>query len=152
LWYPNVDESDNTFSEWGKTRPWWVALKDSGADQMGYMRKLYESLPWWNLQPWPDAILVAPKDPALGLPCAKGCRSPLTAVVYFPPGFPPDEPVRLRLTEPMSVALKGAWFDPRTGKTSAVSLNMPESGVDLLLPPRPTNDDWALTIHERDTK
>ena len=146
LWYPNVDEADTTFSEWGKTRPWWVSLKDSGADQMGHMRKLYESLPWWTLQPWPDAISVAPQEPAVRLPCAKGSLLPVNAVVYFPPGFPPDEPVRLRFPQPVSGACEGAWFDPRTGQTTTVSLGSPESGTDLLLPSRPSNEDWALTI------
>jgi hypothetical protein len=146
LWYPNENEADTTFSEWGKTRPWWVALKDAGADHLGHLRKLYESLPWWTLQPWPDAISIASQDPATRRPCAKGCLSPLTIVVYFPQGFPYDEPVWIRLAKPVPGVLKGSWFDPRTGKSTDVSLGTLESGTDLLLPPRPSDEDWVLTI------
>lgn len=147
LWYPNTDESDNTYSEWGKTRPWWVAIKDSGAGQLGYLRKFYESLSWWNLRPWPDSISAPASEPQRRLPSAKGCMAPLSVVVYFPPEFPPEETVRLALPGKTSASsIKGEWFDPRIGEFSSIVLNQTVNGSDLELPPRPTSGDWVLKI------
>jgi len=58
LWYPTQNEKDNRFSEWGKPTPWWIALRRPGAEQMGRMRAIYESVRWWRLRPLPRAISV----------------------------------------------------------------------------------------------
>jgi len=58
LWYPAQNEHDTRTKEWGKPTPWWIALQRPGAEQMGRLRAIYESVPWWQLEPLPEAISI----------------------------------------------------------------------------------------------
>ena len=58
LWYPTQNERDTRTKEWGTPTPWWIALQRPGAEQMGRMRAIYESVPWWRLEPLPAAISI----------------------------------------------------------------------------------------------
>ncbi|MDX9981344.1 MAG: DUF4038 domain-containing protein [Lentisphaeria bacterium] len=60
LWYPTQNEQDTKTDNWGKPLVWWEALRRPGADQLAHLRKIYETVEWWRLQPRPDAIVPAP--------------------------------------------------------------------------------------------
>lgn len=146
LWYPNEDEADTTFSEWGKPRPWWVALDDPGAGQMGILRRLYESVKGWELEPWPEALIVETAGEGRNLPCAKGGGNPLRCVIYFPPDFPVDEAVRLRLAGTGSKSRDWVWFNPRTGEKGLPQTEEAAQATEWCLPTRPTPEDWVLMV------
>ena len=59
LWYPTQNAHDMRTHEWGRPTPWWVALKRPGADHLGCMKRILERVPWYRLQPKPDAIALA---------------------------------------------------------------------------------------------
>ncbi len=56
LWYPCQGPKDTRTREWGVPTPWWIALERPGAEQLGRMRRILETLPWWRLAPLPGAI------------------------------------------------------------------------------------------------
>lgn len=57
LWYPTQDTEDRKHEKWGTPLVWWKALRRPGAEQMGIMRRIYETVDWWRLKPAPDALL-----------------------------------------------------------------------------------------------
>ncbi len=71
LWYPTQNEQDRHTKEWGKPTPWWSALKRPGAEQMGRMRAILETLSWWRLEPLPGAVSVDTGAAAAGKPVRK---------------------------------------------------------------------------------
>ena len=60
LWYPTQNEADQKTSEWGTPQVWWKALRRPGATQLGHLRTILESVPWWKLAPRPDLVVPAP--------------------------------------------------------------------------------------------
>jgi hypothetical protein len=76
--------------------------------------RFYESVPWWDLEPRPNALEFGAKVPEERRPIAKADAGNVYAI-YFPAGFPPAETVRMRLLERTQSALSGRWFNPQTG-------------------------------------
>lgn len=58
LWYPTQNEQDEKTKEWGTPLVWWKALRRPGSVQLGHLRRIYEGVDWWKLQPMPDAVTV----------------------------------------------------------------------------------------------
>ncbi len=56
LWYPTQNKSDQRMSEWGAPLVWWKSLQRPGAAQLGHLRTILESLPWWRLVPRPNLV------------------------------------------------------------------------------------------------
>ena len=56
LWYPAQNKEDTRTKEWGKPTPWWIALERPGADHLGHMRTILESIAWWRLAPLAGAV------------------------------------------------------------------------------------------------
>ncbi len=79
LWYPTQNKNDPRHDNWGKRTPWWKALERPGATHLGYMRTIYESVPWWNLVPLPDAVFRVIDDPAV-----TGVKKLYSLVEHFP--------------------------------------------------------------------
>jgi hypothetical protein len=102
---------------------------------MGILRRFYESVEWWRLEPTP--VRVAPEIPEAGRPLAKAAESELY-VVYFPEGFPQQESAVL---EEAQGVFSAECYDPRTGETR----KLPRTAGPQL-PPRPDDQDWLLVL------
>jgi hypothetical protein len=128
-----------------------------GNDQMtmlvGYrhMKKFFENMEWWRLQPASDVIEESKRSVAKG-PASDGKPPAIPVlkpdpmclmevgkryVVYLPQGGS----VRLKL-EPGKYTLR--WFDPRNGTTSG---NKPIEVTSVWdSPPAPSAEDWVLVL------
>jgi hypothetical protein len=145
LWYPTQHRGDTSFFEYGgPSRPWWEALSLPGARQMTVLRDIYESLPWWNLEPRPDATVTAAPVPEHQRVLTKADRD-TTFVIYFPPGLTPATKTFLRSTDPRA-AYFGMWVDPRDGSTRVVMRDLRPDDQFLLLPAVPDRRDWILLL------
>ncbi|HOS42894.1 MAG TPA: DUF5060 domain-containing protein [Armatimonadota bacterium] len=58
LWYPTQSEQDDKFKEWGDPIPWWKAMDLPGAAQLQHLRRCYEMVDWWTLEPRDAAEFV----------------------------------------------------------------------------------------------
>jgi hypothetical protein len=169
LWCPTQDETDRTAENWGEPLAWWKAVQRPGSDQMGILRRCYESVPWWQMEPWPDALdrkydwtwhwtpvtHAWPKAPELEqeetahpVPLARGTRDGAAALVYFPDGFPPTVSVTLRFPAPPSAPLRAEWFNPRTGAPPTTADLSARDGTRQQLPDRPDGQDWMLILRK----
>jgi Protein of unknown function (DUF4038)/Domain of unknown function (DUF5060) len=135
LWYPTQNAEDKTFSDWGKPIPWWESALRPGAEQMAILRRFYESMEWWRLEPKP--VRVAPDIAEGRRPLVKALGNELH-VVYFPEGFPLQESAVL---EEAQGSFSAEWCDPRNGETRKLP-----RGVGPQLPPRPNAQDWLLVL------
>jgi hypothetical protein len=152
LWYPTQGPEDRQLDTWGAPIPWWESVAMPGAEQMGYLRKAYESVHWWRLEPWPDAVELDAGGKVTPQLIAKGAVGPLHAVVYVPPGSPADAPATLKLPKPIDAACPAAWFDPRTGARSEVPGGLSFKAGAAPLPRRPDQNDWVLLLRETAAK
>lgn len=145
LWYPTQDERDRRFASYGKPIPWWEALLLPGGEQMGHLKKFYQSLDWWRLKPRPSAVasLSGNTNPAI-LVKADGTD---TYVVYFSAGPLFATRALLKGADP-AASYTAAWFDPRKGEFIKVAAPPVRDNRFLFLPDRPTPDDWLLLLRK----
>ena len=109
---------------------WEDALTAEGADDMGVLRRFFESGPWTDLRPAPELVAEQPDDPAAFVAAARTADGAWT-VIYSPTGG------RVRLTP----AVPGStWtrFDPRTGEREPVTVAA-DGAVEL-----PAGHDWVI--------
>jgi len=128
----------------GVAMPWWESLDLPGARQMKILREVFDSIPWWQLEPDPDLVAERPDDPAF-LRYAGAARTTPgdVALLYLPDN--PEVMVRLeRLKAPVQVQ----WIDPRTGRRQDGD-RLPNKGVQKF--ERPAEGDWLLLLDGRTT-
>ncbi len=147
LWHPihSPDKLISSVEQWGKPLLWWEALQRDGGRQMGYLRKFYQSLPWWRLEPRPEALdtgaqVVDEKRPGV---TAKADGDSFF-VLHFPPGVPANAAIWLNGLA-VGEHYVARWFNPRTGeflKEGELRVETPR----VLLPDRPDKADWLLQV------
>ena len=111
---------------------------------MQFLRRCYESVEWWKLEPRPDAVSTATRLEEARRILTKA-DADRTFLVYFPRDLDPRLAATLAGGNP-SGTYSARWFDPRTGDTSLVEphLRMPEGRYTL--PDRRDSRDWMLII------
>jgi hypothetical protein len=127
----------------GANVPWYEALDRPGAYQMQYLRRLFESVPFWKLVPDQSIILNGPTTGGAKIRSARSSDASF-AIVYSPfgAGF------TLNKTVVKATRFKEFWYDPRYGVS--YEIDQPERwGIQTYAPP--TNgrgQDWVLLIED----
>ncbi|WP_432970460.1 DUF4038 domain-containing protein [Dactylosporangium sp. CA-233914] len=129
--------------------PWNEGLFLPGAEQMGYLKSFFTSLPWWRLAPAPTVITwadTAPTDSQLAFASTTADHS--HTVVYYPHRLDGGQPYTGTLTDLPHGQYSMKWFNPRTGGYAAAgSFKVTGAQGTAQLPPEPSaTDDWALLI------
>lgn len=135
------DDGVDTITVEDKARPWSDALNFPSAAQMGHLRSFLEAFDWWNLTPGlagedgfePQARAFAHAKTSDRHVLFFYSKETATGVLT---GLAPDRKHELE------------WYNPRTGETGKRLES--KSGADgrLILPERPDNQDWVLTVFE----
>lgn len=142
IWHPL--RSYDEFSTFGKAVPWWVALAHLGGAHMGHMRRLYESVDWWKLEPRPGAVTANGKLPESRQVLVKAFEDDIF-LIYIPPDIDPDRELTLQGTRD-HLQYNMTWFNPRVGKFEQIPRQMQGASGKLLLPSRPDGQDWGLVV------
>ncbi|MBM3860706.1 MAG: DUF4038 domain-containing protein [Verrucomicrobia bacterium] len=116
---------------------WYDALNAPSARQMGHLRRLIESRRFLSQRP--DLSLLAfeqrkPWEMCLAL------RGDGYAMVYSPFG----KPFKVR----MNKKVKASWFDPRTGKMTAMGEFVIAGEREFTPPTSGENNDWVLVLDD----
>ncbi|WP_439484156.1 glycoside hydrolase family 140 protein [Cyclobacterium plantarum] len=90
---------------------WQVALSLPGASQMGYMKSIFEALPWQQLQLDQNLILDENPENESYMLASKTEKADLI-LAYTPTGAP----LTIDLTKMSSGTISAWWFNPRNGK------------------------------------
>ena len=127
--------------KWGPVLTWDEGLSQPGGHQLQFLRQCYESVEWWQLEPQPGAI----RDHSDILVKS---QSDKVFVVWFPAGVTVAEDARLFGARYDGATYTGEWFDPRTG-TRTVLKPIRVQARGLILPNRPSEQDWVLILRHR---
>jgi hypothetical protein len=144
IWYPYQSYNERQFTYIGKAVPWWVALTHPGGAQMGYLRRLYESVDWWKLEPRPGAVTATANLPESKQVLVKGFEDRLF-LIYIPPDIEPDSELMLQGAS-KRLRYNMTWFNPRNGEFKQISRRLNGGSGKLLLPSRPDDQDWVLVV------
>lgn len=131
-------EHPGTTYKWGPVLTWEEGLRLAGGAQMQHLRTCYESVPWWRLEPRPEAL----KPAGDVLVKADGAQ---TLVLYYEANGKVPESARLTAPSPKA-RYRGEWFDPRTGQLTPLAEPLAADTDGLPLPRRPDAQDWVLLL------
>jgi hypothetical protein len=143
---PGKADPMNIFNAYGIA--WYEAIDGEGGQQMGYMRRFYEDVHFWELIPSGDIkslrFSMMSDEMAFGrfAPAMTVNEDKTRLVLYYYP---------TTAGENIISGLKNAryhadWFDPRTGEYTVLAESfIPEDGK-WTAPGRPGNGDWLLFI------
>jgi len=127
----------------GANVPWYDALDRPGAFQMGYLRRLFESIPFQKLQPDQSIILNGPATGGAKIRAARSSDGSF-AVIYSPFG----ESFTLNKKVVKAARFRELWYDPRYGVS--YEIDQPERwGIQTYTPPtHGRGQDWVLLIED----
>lgn len=127
----------------GANIPWTEALDHPGAFQMGYVRRLFETLPFTKLVPDMRVVLNGPTTGGARIRAARSSDGSF-AIVYTPRG----ESFTLDKSIIRGARQREFWYDPRYG-VSYVFKEQDSAGIQTFIPP--TNgrgNDWVLVLED----
>ena len=129
---------------WYCGRGWEAALALPGSRYMEIARRFFDSRRWWELEPdiTHEVVVDGRGDPGgddgAQVAVARGGDA---LVAYVPSRLT----LKVRLDRLSGPALRGFWFDPRTGTATAIG-TFPREGVRSFQPPR--DGDWLLVLDD----
>lgn len=125
----------------GANRPWWSALDDPGARQLGFLRRFMEAEHFETLVPAQDLILDGPLRGSAKIRAARA-EDGSRIIVYTPEGAPFTLDLA-GIAKPMHTQ---AWYDPRYGVSYPFRTEQSQ-GIQAFEPPsRGPGEDWVLVI------
>jgi hypothetical protein len=120
---------------------WRTALAFEGSRQLGYMRRLFEALPWYKMVPDQSVIAAGVGD---GEDLVRAGRAEdgsfLTAFV------PTGNAVTIRMDKISGRSVKARWFDPRQGKWQEIGEYPNTGNREFTAPTHGQTDDWVLVL------
>lgn len=140
---PKTPDPFNVFNRFGI--PWHESIDGIGAEQMGYMRHLYEEEHFETLQPIPVSS-VSPFGILTGIdmfsPLATADIDRKHILIYY------NEHTRggCRIEVPHAEAFHAEWFDPRTGRRESLEASLIPADGWLDCPGRTQGGDWMLVL------
>jgi hypothetical protein len=129
----------------GVTNPgisWHEALDAPGAFQMGYLRRLLESLPFFSRIPDND-LISANEDAPEKYVCASRSSDGSYALIYIPNA---EQQVTVNLEKLSGKRLNAWWFDPRTGQVTSIG-TVDQAPQQSFTSPT-TGNDWVLVLDD----
>jgi hypothetical protein len=120
--------------------PWQKAVGHPGSAQVGYLRRLFESLAWQKLVPDQDLLEDDGGEGAERIRAARAADGRF-AIIYTPTG----QSLTLHLDR-MGGPTAARWFDPRSGKDQPATPN----GRTFDPPGGPgRGNDWVLVVERQ---
>ncbi len=124
--------------------PWYQAIDQPGAFQMGYVRRLFESRPFLQLVPDQSLLL---NYTGTKLEKAKAARAADGSYlfVYIPTG----KNVQVSTASLSGSKLKAWWYNPRTGEATVIG-NFKKRKTQAFDPPAEPaeGNDWILVLDD----
>lgn len=123
-------------------RDWVTALFSPAGRQMGYLRQLIESRPFFSRVPDQSLIVGDPGKGGLHLQATRD-REGTYAFVYFPVN---DQPATLDLAKLSANQIRAWWYDPRTGIGKMIGEIPGGNPREFRSPPQ--GPDWVLVLDD----
>ncbi len=125
--------------------PWYAAIHQPGAAQMGFMRKLFESRPFLEMIPDQDVLAKVFGQDKNSIRAARG-KDGSFAIVYTPYG----NPVHINLEKLSGDEISGYWYNPREGTSLPVESFKNSKKIKAFVPPSSGQmTDWVLVLDDK---
>ncbi|MFF1571389.1 DUF4038 domain-containing protein [Leifsonia sp. NPDC058292] len=142
-------DSTEQGSTWGDL-PWHEGVELPGGEQMGHLRKFYQSFEWTSLSPAPECFRTESwVNETFYPPMVSADAIRHTIVIFFGETYRPEEGAAY-ITDVPAGAYGFEWFDPRTGEFTPPEKRATEADGLLSIPPPPTAGDWLLLVRRTD--
>ena len=126
--------------------PWYEALHQPGAKQMGYMRKLFESRPFLDMVPDQDILEDVFGQDKKMIRASRG-KDGSFVIVYTPFG----KPVHIRMKKLNGDNVSGYWYNPREGTSIKIEPFSNTEKTKAFVPPSSgPMTDWVLILDDDD--
>ncbi len=144
--------NNNIWQMWDKGRvpiltarlPWYEAIHQPGAMQMGYMRKLFESRPFLEMIPNQDILAKVFGQDKNTIRAAMG-KDGSFAIIYTTYG----NPIHIDLKKLSGKTISGYWYNPREGKSIPLKSFSNTNKVKVFVPPSSGSmTDWILVLDD----
>ncbi|MFC4870457.1 DUF4038 domain-containing protein [Negadavirga shengliensis] len=122
---------------------WREALDLPGSSQMGFMKKLFESLPWQHLRPDPEIIGGFNFKNAAYISAVMGIKKDMV-LAYSPAG----RSIHMKSDRLVPGQYPTFWFNPKQGTVSAAGIWDNEKNKKFKVPDK--TKDWLLLILSED--
>jgi hypothetical protein len=130
--------------QWGESgahTPWKQALNLPGATQLKYLRALMESRTYFSRVPDQSVVVSGTLSGSSRIQATRDAGGAY-AMVYSASG----QGFTVNMSKITGSGVKAAWYDPRTGKVTAIG-TFANSGTRSFTPPtRGYGQDWVLTL------
>jgi hypothetical protein len=124
--------------------PWWEAIEDPGARQMGLLRRLFESRPFTLLEPDPGLVVDGPAQRGARVRALRA-RDGSFAFVYSPRG----EAFTVDKSRIADQRVREIWYDPRYGVARHFHTT-DNTGFQSYAPPSSGRGrDWVLILESQ---
>ncbi len=123
---------------------WRYALRQPGAKQMGYLKKLFLSRDFLKLTPDQGVLAQVYGQDDHSIRAARGADSSYV-IVYTPFG----DPVHVKMEVMASDTVKGYWYNPREGSSVPLASFVNTGKVKVFVPPSSgVRTDWVLLLDD----
>jgi hypothetical protein len=127
---------------------WWEALQAVGSRQVGFVRSLMLSRPYFSRIP-DQSLIVGSEGQGRDHIAATRDRHGSYAFIYLPRG----QPVTVDLTKVSGKRAIAWWFDPRSGQATRIHGTFPTTEAHVFSPPTNGADsDWVLVVDDAQQK
>ncbi|NPA36713.1 MAG: DUF4038 domain-containing protein [Chlorobi bacterium] len=124
--------------------PWYAAIYQPGAQQMGYMRKLFESRNFLEMIPDQDVLANVFGQNKNEIRAAKG-KDGSFIIIYTPHG----NPVHVKMEELSGDVISGYWYNPREGTSIKIEPFDNAKKTKAFVPPSSGQmTDWVLVLDD----
>jgi hypothetical protein len=125
--------------------PWYEAIHQPGALQMGYVRRLFESRPFLKMIPNQDILADVYGQNKDEIRAASGSDNSFV-IVYSPYG----NPIHLKLEKLDAETVSGYWYNPRENLSQKIEPFTNIQKVMVFVPPSSgARTDWVLVLDDK---
>ena len=137
------DVGRETLAHFHVNTRWQEAMNFPGAAQMGIMRRLFESRPWYAMEP-DQSIIVAGQGAGENHIQAARASDGKFLFAYLPRG----NNLTIDMTKVKARQATAYWFNPRSGKATEIG-GFPCRGTrEFSPPPKGVDNDWMIVLDD----
>jgi hypothetical protein len=140
---PGTQDSSSGFIQFARL-PWKQALDAPGARQIGHVKNLMLSRPYFTRIPDQSVIIGDAGEGSAHIGATRD-RTGSYMMLYLPLG----QPVVVDLQKISGSKAKAWWYDPRTGHTEPVGIAFATNQSQKFVPPSSgRGNDWVLVLDD----
>ena len=135
-------------ARWDVVTPWHASMDLPGAGQMKHAKRLMLSRPFVTRIPDQSVVLSENPDGLAHIQTTRDGSAGTSDATYLMAYFPKHQRATLNTSILTGTTLTAAWFNPRSGESSAIG-EMANSGTAEFEPPTKVDgEDWVLIVDD----